>query len=386
MLRFSLFAILLLGLIISIQAQERFDAPPYAIDGDYAVGTAELTIEDEERPLTATVWYPADATPGEEPVVSYPLTRLIRVGGEAYRDAAPLAEGAPYPLIVFSHGSDASRVLYLTLMEHLASRGFVVIAADHPGNNVETRLANGSNYATSYALRPDDVLRQIDYAADVLNAEGGLLEGLIDTEQVGVMGHSFGGWTALSVAGGRVDFSGLQAHCDTVEGDDNTCFVLDLESEIAAARGYDQAPGSPWEATTDERIQAVVALAPWNGPVLELSEATVPTLIVVGSQDQVTIPERDAYDIYERLPRERGLMVLENAGHYAFVDQCSDIFVQFDLQYACTDPVWDMARVHDLTNHATTAFFLSTLSGDADAAAVLETVGEDFVGVTYQQD
>lgn len=385
MLRFSALMLLVAALILPTQAQERFDAPAYAFRGDYAVGTMEITLEDAERPLNVTVWYPADAVPGEEPLVSYAATALLRLPGNAYRDAQPLRDTAPYPLIIFSHGSGSTRSLTLFYTEHLASQGFIVMAADHPGNNVDARLNSATDFALSYAQRPRDVLRQIDYAADVLNAEGGFFEGLIDMENVGVSGHSFGGWTALSVAGGRINFPALREFCQQFP-DDGTCFMLDEEENVAAARGYDSVPDAPWEAISDERIDAVVALAPWNGPVLELSQVTAPTLIIVGSGDTVTIPERDAYTMYDALESPKALMTLQLANHYVFVDQCSPLLVQLDFEYACTDPVWDMARAHDLTNHAATAFFLVTLKGDEAAAAALDPAAVDFPGVTYESD
>ncbi|MCA9914592.1 MAG: prolyl oligopeptidase family serine peptidase [Anaerolineae bacterium] len=383
MLRFSALLLLMTALIIPAQAQERFDAPTYAHRGDYAVGTMELTIQDEDRPLNVTVWYPANATPGEEPLVSYPVTGLLRLPGHAYRDAEPLQEDAPYPLIVFSHGSGGGRALSLYYTQHLASQGFIVMAADHPGNDIAARMGDATDFAVSYAERPRDLVRQIDYAADVLNAEDGFFAGMIDMENVGVSGHSFGGWTVLSAAGGRIDFPSLREYCSAVE-DENTCFMLDLEEETAAARGFDSVPDAPWEAISDDRIKAVVALAPWNGPLLELSQVTAPTLIIVGGGDTVTVPERDAYPIYEALQSPKALMTLQLGNHYMFVDECPELLVQLGFQYACTDPVWDMARAHDLTNQVATAFFRTYLKGDEEAAAALDPAAVDFPGVVYQ--
>lgn len=383
MLRFSALLLLVTMLILPVQAQERFDAPPYAYRGEYAVGTIERTLEDADRPLNVTVWYPADAIPGEEPVVSYPVTGLLRLPGNAYRDAAPLrGDDAPYPLIVFSHGSGSSRSLTLFYTQHLASQGFIVMAADHTGNDIEARLNDSTDFALSYAQRPRDVVRQIEYAADVLNAEGGFFAGLIDMENVGVSGHSFGGWTALSAAGGRIDFAALRDFCDEFP-EDGVCFMVDEEENVAAARGFDSVPDAPWDAISDERIDAVVALAPWNGPLLELSQVTAPTLIIVGGEDTVTVPERDAYMMYEALESPKALMTLQLANHYIFVDQCPQLLETLGFQYACTDPVWDMARAHDLTNHAATAFFRAMLMGDEDAAAALDPAAVDFPGVTF---
>ena len=50
-----------------------------------------------------------------------------------YRDL-PIDEGhGPYPVLVFVHGTAGFRTQSLSQLTHLASRGFVVLAADHPG-------------------------------------------------------------------------------------------------------------------------------------------------------------------------------------------------------------------------------------------------------------
>jgi predicted dienelactone hydrolase len=376
---------LLLGAGLPLAAQ-RPDAPLYAQAGPYAVGTRELRIDDATRPLNVTIWYPTAGEPGSEPSRDYPLLLTFTVPGHAYVDAAPLASATPYPLIVFSHGSGGSRVLSLFYTEHLASYGFIVIAADHPGNNVLNSgaggiLGNSQDFAGSYALRPHDVLRQIALAED-LNKSGDFA-GLIDLEHIGVTGHSFGGWTALSAAGARLDFDHLTEWCVDHESSENVCFVRQLEQNIATERGLVAAPAGTWEATSDARIKAVVALAPWNAPSLNFDEITAPTLIIVGTGDAVTIPERDAYTVYANITAPKALLTLDHAGHYIFIDECPPVFTSVNIFDECADVVWDMPRAHDLTNHAATAFFLAQLTDDDNAAAALTQI--EFPGVEFQR-
>lgn len=368
---------------------QRPDAPPYAQRGPYAVGTRDLRINDEQRPLNVTIWYPTEGNPGSEPIHNYPLLLTFTVPGHAYLNAAPLAADTPYPLIIFSHGSGGSRVLSLFYTEHLASHGFVVIAADHPGNNVVNTGAGGilggsQDFAGSYALRPNDVLRQIALAEELNTA--GDLAGLIDLERIGVTGHSFGGWTALSAAGARLDFASLNNWCTANEGSDgeNVCFVRSLEQRIADIRELAALPTGAWDGTTDARIQAVVALAPWNAPILDFAAITTPSLIVVGSGDQITIPERDAYTAYAEITAPKALLTLDYAGHYIFIDECPPVFATLNIFDECADVVWDMPRAHDLINHAATAFFLAHLQDDEQAAAALADI--EFPGVAFKRE
>lgn len=370
--------LLILTLFTRAHAQ-RFDAPPYAQTGPYAIGVADVTIAGEDRDLTTTIWYPAT---GENEAIAHNFVTPFRVEGRGIREGQPATENAPYPLVIFSHGSGGSRVLGLFITEHLASHGYVVMAADHPGNSA-SELGN-DDFATNYAQRPIDVLRQIDYAADVINAPDGLLDGLIDTEQVGVIGHSFGGLTALLAGGGRLNTDQLSAHCDE-QPESGVCFLLPLVEGIATARGLDAVPQGAWPQTTDPRIKAIVALAPWNGPILSVDDIAIPTLTLVGESDSVTPPQRDAFIMYEQLTPPKSLATFALADHYIFVDTCPEVLVRLRRQRVCSDLVWSLPRVHDITNHLVTAFFAQQLKGDVEAAAALTTDAVSFRGVTYEQ-
>ncbi|MDX2075590.1 MAG: glutaminyl-peptide cyclotransferase [bacterium] len=384
--RFSVIVIVLLSLSISVLAQ-RPDAPPYAVRGEYAVGTRDFTIEDETRPLTVTMWYPAQNPDNLPQETDYRLG-ILRYAGRALRDALPLADGAPYPVVIFSHGSSGYRFQSTFLTEHLASYGFIVISADHPTNTVVDALNQETfvqNIPANFAYRPQDIIRQIDFA-DSLNADSDF-SGLLDMNNLAVMGHSFGGYTALVAGGAQLNFGKLASICsDLTRNEDllrTACFIGDYEAQIAELWGYANPPIGAWDKLTDPRIKAVVALAPWNAPIISIDPSTPypPTLIIVGSADSVTPPQRDASQFYAMLPSETTTYVeFANADHYIFVDTCNDQAIQFGFFDSCSDDVWDMGRVHDLTNHFVTTFLLDELKGDTDAqSARLE---DDFQGVT----
>ena len=412
---------LLLGLLLGGQAQaQRPDAPLYAQRGPYPVGTQELVIDDGRgMPLTVTIWYPA-LNPNDLPEEAAYRVLIVDFQGHALRDAAPDLSGAPYPLVLFSHGAGGVRINSLWFTEHLASHGFVVLAADHPGHTMIDFLQSQDSFSTNVtgtlATRPLDLLRLLDYAA-------GTWGELADTDHVAVTGHSFGGWTALSAAGGRIDFDALGAWCadpPQPEADwaltpdqqltyrAGACFMLaeltggdgrdpaasihneayDLETlaaEVATQRGLDAPPEGLWPATTDPRIQAVLAMAPWNGPIFGetgLADVSVPALIMVGSADSSTVPERDAVPMYRALGSEhKALAVFDHAGHSIFINECNDFMREFGLFSSCSDEVWDMARVHDLVNHTATAFLKAVLQDDREAASALAAI--DFAGVEF---
>jgi len=378
-------------------ASPRPDAPLYAVRGVYPVGTREFKIKDRKRPLKLTIWYPVLKPDDTEEVTTY-VEGPVKFMGQALKNADASREDAPFPLVIFSHGSGGTRLQSLFLTEHLASHGFVVMAVGHPGNTVFDGILSPDKYEENrlrnYVSRPDDILRQIEFAR-MLSDSDGKMAGVIDAENVAVMGHSFGGYTALAAGGACLNFDALNEWCaDPVnaELDDralgSVCYLRHHVELFAELHNLDRIPDGSWPSTTDPCIKAVVAMAPWNAPLFGvegLASVTVPTLVVVGSKDPVTIPERDAYAVYEHIKSSsKALFILENAGHFIFVDSCTEIHYHFNMFEVCSDKVWDMVRAHDLINHVTTAFLRSTFYNDVDAAQALSKGAIDFSSVRYK--
>ena len=116
----------------------------------------------------------------------------------ARTDAPPVA--GPRPLVVFSHGRSGLRTSYVMLCEGLAARGFVVVALDHPGDTLlDWMMGTAVDDATNETQRVADV----QFVIDALLGETDLLPPFagVDATQVSVVGHSYGGFTALAVAG-----------------------------------------------------------------------------------------------------------------------------------------------------------------------------------------
>ena len=214
-----LLAGLVLGVWQPVLAQEssptpepqglRPDAPEYAKHGPYWVGYKPVVIgEGTDHPLEGGLWYPALNPDEAKEEIAYqnklkgagdPDTP-VPVYGHALADADVDAAGAPYPLVVFSHGFGAGAAWYNKIIEHLASYGFVVLAPEH----LEQIDPEYNDLWTASIDRPPDIKQTLDYA-EQLTAPDGDLAGLIDMENVAVAGHSYGGYTALAMAGAQYD-------------------------------------------------------------------------------------------------------------------------------------------------------------------------------------
>ncbi len=401
-------SMLLLFTAIPLTAQEggmpdpvglRPDSPQYALHGPYWVGTMEFVIEDENRPLPVTVWYPAlnDSGSSEYAVYDMGIADLWSEeasqinDGQALRDAEVDFSAAPYPLVIVSSGLGASRLLFIHLSEHLASYGFVVMAVEHIGTAMregmmETAGIGSTNNIESLYYRPSDVMHTITFADDT-TAGSGPLANMIDTERIAVWGHSTGGTTVFQASGARVDFEALSTWCADKEDDEfaaESCQFLGHEDEIAALYGEDLTDWSMLPALWDTRVDALVAVSP--GGELHafgdagIAEVSIPTLLLQGTGDPFVSPEYNALWAYDQISSESSTLVMfADAGHLVFMD-CPPIFAEF----CGYDAVWDVSRVADLRHHFTTAFLLAELYGDEDAAAALATENVQFPGITYE--
>ncbi|WRH66779.1 MAG: alpha/beta hydrolase [Planktothrix sp. GU0601_MAG3] len=117
------------------------------------------------------------------------------------------------PLILYSHGrgSDYQELRYL--MEHLASHGYTVIVPEHPGSNANFVNQNLFLSPTEIIERPQDLIFTLN-ELEKLNINDPRFKGKFNTNNTLVFGYSFGGATALALAGGEFQIDQLRKSCD----------------------------------------------------------------------------------------------------------------------------------------------------------------------------
>jgi hypothetical protein len=180
--------------------------------GPWPVGARTVTLGD----LTVEVWYPAvpGSEAGGEPVV-YDIREQLPASEQdlisdadnpwqpcdCTRDLPVDEEYGPYPAIVFVHGTASFRTQSLPQMVHWASRGFVVLAADHPG----LRLGDTLGSLCGAGMVPQDLSGDVQTILSAVRGETAGLEFLgdrVDGSRIGMAGHSAGG-NAISGFGGE---------------------------------------------------------------------------------------------------------------------------------------------------------------------------------------
>ncbi|MEF3354125.1 alpha/beta hydrolase [Paenibacillus sp. GYB006] len=211
---------LILELIVVVTLGPVLLFPQYRlpqVTGPYAVATAtytyvdqnrieEFTDQDDNRFVNVEFWYPEQAD-------------------------------GTYPLLMFSHGAFGIKASNSSTFTELASHGYVVVSIDHPYHSFYTfsedgkivtvnpeymQEVNNANKAGIYSLgeyfeltqkwmtlRTDDMNLVIDTILEQAGEGEDSVYELIDTQKIGVFGHSMGGAASVALSRERDDINAV---------------------------------------------------------------------------------------------------------------------------------------------------------------------------------
>lgn len=316
--------------------------------GPYGVGHQRREAFDEKRDnrrLPYDVWYPVDPDDFvEQPRTIYPLQGPAGLESESAVDDLPVSSARRHPLLVFSHGSRGTNTQSVRLMEALASHGFVVVSPEHTGN---TNDDPSDSIEVAGARRVPDVSFFIDTFLARNEIQGDEFFERIDPQAVGVLGHSFGGGTALGSVAGYF--------------------------------------GNP----ADDRVKAVLPMsAPVSGAFTEAALASVvePVLFMGGTLDTAVPIEEQAF-AFDQLTGAAAVYQVDivGAAHTHFANICDianwlldngltqDLWPAIGAEAliepyaeACSAESFPIEQVHRLQNVYAVAFFRRHLNNEAE--------------------
>jgi predicted dienelactone hydrolase len=206
---------------------------------------------------------------------------------------------ASAPVVVISHGLGSDRHTFAYLAENLASFGFAVVVPQHPGSDSlqkQALLAGRSQQVfpdRELIDRPLDVTFVLDRLEQRSKSDP-WLKRKINVQRVGVIGQSFGGYTALVLAGAHLNINQLHKDCQPKADLVNISLLLQCRALALGKNSpnYEQIQQNLSSLDLrDRRVRAVIALNPVTSSILGqagLSRIKIPVAIGGGSADTVT--------------------------------------------------------------------------------------------------
>ncbi|ACB49547.1 unknown [Crocosphaera subtropica ATCC 51142] len=255
------------------------------------VDTTERLSQEESKADPLSVDFSQLPNPGDKGSVSFTRERWdLRDENrerafyvEVYRPKLP--PSAKMPVIVLSHGLGERPETYYETGELLASHGFLVAMPQHPGSDTKHKqallegLARDIFSLNEFIDRPLDISYTLDELERRNQQEFG---GQLNLTKVGAFGHSFGGYTALAVAGATIDTKHLDKDCASDIGGFNQALLLQCRALKLT---------QPLPMVKDERIGAVLVYNPVNASIFGpqgLAQVEVPVFVGAGSYDLST--------------------------------------------------------------------------------------------------
>ncbi|MGI0489709.1 alpha/beta hydrolase [Pantanalinema rosaneae CENA516] len=196
----------------------------------------------------------------------------------------PLPTGS-IPVVIQSHGLASNPEDLEPYARHLASYGYLVAAPWHTGSDTEQVRRMLTGEATEvfqlgeFIDRPLDIRDLLD---DLERRNLDQFQGKLNLTAVGVMGYSFGAYTAFALAGADIQFDKLELACGLTPGSDTNLSLL-LQC---------QALGLPRQLyhLRDDRVQAILSLDAVGSEVfgqVGIQNIQVPVMLIAGSQDTI---------------------------------------------------------------------------------------------------
>jgi predicted dienelactone hydrolase len=256
-------------------------------------------------------------------------------------------QSGKYPVIIFSPGAGGSQICCDALTRHWASYGYVTLQPAHDDSFRQRRanrdqddgflrsLRDALNNPSMWESRPQDISFLID-SLPTLENRIPQLGGKLDTDRLGVGGHSMGSYTSEAIAGARIDL-----------------------------------PGRPAANLADPRAKAILCLSPQGPGQFGLTEHSfdgirLPYLGITGTLDSlgpIASPAWHRIPFDRSQPGDKYEVLIQGANHMSFIS---------DRTLVAGNAARAEATL-DYTNSASLAFWDAYLKNEPAAKGYLQT-------------
>lgn len=249
-----------------------------------------------------------------------------------------------HPVVLLSHGIGGNIRSLAWLATGLAERGAIVVSLNHPNST-------WGDFNLSGAIQHWTRAQDLSAALDTLLADP-RFNGHLDTKRIMAAGFSYGGWTALSMAGVRGRYDGYVRHCEQYGEDSSNCEPIMGDEKL-----LETIDPARWNGDyADARITHAAAVDP--ALIWELKPEDIAGLIdnvsIIGlgdSQTRLLATDFDASGFAELLPSAQYDRIVP-AFHFTALALCKPmgeaILIEENDDPVCTDPAGtDRKAVHD---------------------------------------
>jgi predicted dienelactone hydrolase len=253
------------------------------------------------------------------------------------------------PVVIFSHGGGGSREGNAVLGNHLATHGFASLHIQHSGTDDKAFRTNPRSIAAAAndPQKAEDRIRDVAFVVSQLKVLSQTDPNFkkINSELIGMSGHSLGGLTAQVIAGQRITGFGQTLAIPSIRG----AFVLSPSPPRAGFGDAEQAFGS----------------------------MLMPMFSVTGTADvppdKSFTPEERKVPFAKTNGVDQWLLILDGATHFTFSGNESMPRIARFLPGMDVDS--NLLRNHDFIKAAAVAFWQLTLNHDQEASKYLNGVG-----------
>lgn len=294
-------------------------------------GIAEFTIAapHHDQNMQVAVMFPA--TGGQNVTFA---ENAVFYGTSVAENPKPVP--GQHPVVLLSHGWGGSYARMAWLSAGLVSRGAIVVAVNHPNS---TTSDMDFDTAFNHWTRAEDLSIALDYVL-----QDDTFAPLIDEARIYATGFSYGGWTALSLAGVHGNRDGFFQYCAAAGVGSQFC--TELAEKGVDISAIDQIN---YEASyKDPRVRRVAAIdlgLTWGLTSKDVQDLTAPLLLIGLGAGADRLQATDTSALGSNFDALVPTAVIQNiapAMHFTALGLCKHaakaILIEENDDPVCTDP------------------------------------------------
>ena len=276
----------------------------------YDSGVTHITYKDEsrKREFSINVFYPTISKEEDEEIVIGENPIFI---GNKFKKNPMIAPGK-FPLIIFIHGSGGNNTSMSYLAAELASRGIIVVAANHLS---ETK---GDSPAETISVKPWIQNEDVSFLLDKILADSNFNENILP-DSIGVIGYSKGAYTALALAGGELKMDKYSDYCSSNPKMPDCVFYNEdfLKEKTNFEKSY-----------LDNRFSFIISIDPIFSLAFDgesLKKIQIPILLISSESYSSKEPDINLHgeSLYKQLDKNKTMYkLIKSSSHFDFLPLC----------------------------------------------------------------